>query len=115
MSRLEIFFFFRHTGERERKSVGFDNRRLSAVSGFHSLYSGGFIIVVFVTYVKTHTHKCLAHSRFRAKYVYVCIATMVSMIIVIYDDDDDDDDDVDMTSSSLVVSPTTTPPTSPRR
>jgi len=80
-----------------------------------TLYSGGFIIVVFVTYVKTHTHKCLAHSRFRAKYVYVCIATMVFMIIVIYDDDDDDDDD-DMTLwSSLVVSPTTTPPTSPRR
>jgi len=81
-----------------------------------TLYSGGFIIVVFVTYVKTHTHKCLAHSRFRAKYMYVCmyIATMVFMIIVIYDNDDDDDDD-DMTSSSTVVSPTTMPPISPRR
>jgi len=70
MSRREIFFF-RHSGERERKSVGFDNRRLSAVSGFHALYSGGFIIVVFVTYVKTHTHTNVSrmHSRFRAKYI----------------------------------------------
>merc|ERR1719378_729568 len=115
MSRREIFFFSPQRRERERVSAS--TTGVSVPFPVSTLCSGGFIIVVFVTYVKTHTHKCLAHSRFRAKYVYVCIATMVFMIIVIYDDDDDDDDDGDdMTSSSSVVSPTTTaPPTSPRR
>merc|ERR1712002_984598 len=98
-------------------SVGFDNRRLSAVSGFHALYSGGFIIVVFVTYVKTHTHKCLAHAFTIPCEICICmyIATMVFMIIVIYDNDDGDDDGDDMTTSSVVSPTTTTPPPSPRR